>query len=74
MTDLSFCTFQKCPCKADLVNSPIYSNLKSNDGPEIMSVCLFTCGGPYSSYEDRRDSHDQAAEGGDEGKDLGIGS
>lgn len=38
------------------------------------TVYLFTCGGPYSSYKDRRDSHDQAAKCGEEGKDLGVGS
>lgn len=39
-----------------------------------VSVGVFTSGGTYSSYEDRGNSHDQAAEGGKEGKDLGVGS
>ena len=37
-------------------------------------IYVFTSGGPYSSYEDRGDGHDQAAEGGEEGKGLGVGS
>lgn len=28
-----------------------------------VSVCIITSGSPYSSYEDRGDSHDQATEG-----------
>lgn len=34
----------------------------------------FTGGGPYSSNKDRGDRHDQTAESGEEGEDLGIGS
>lgn len=37
-------------------------------------VHIITSGGPYSSYEDRGDSHNQAAKGSEEGKDLGVGS
>lgn len=50
--------------------------LQSNNAPVHVhaSVCVFTSGGPYSSYEDWGDGHDQAAEGGEEGKDLGVGS
>lgn len=51
-----------------------YSSIKPNGGPENMSVCLFTCGCPYSSYEDRGNGHDQAAKSSYEGKDLGVGS
>lgn len=39
-----------------------------------MWLCEFTSGGPYGSYEDRGHSHDQAAKGGEERKDLGVGS
>lgn len=48
--------------------------VRSREKPRCVRVCIFTSGGPYSSYEDRGDSHDQAAEGGEEGKDLGVGS
>lgn len=38
-------------------------------------VCIiFTSGGPYSSDEDGRHRHDQTAESGEEGEDLGVGS
>lgn len=41
---------------------------------DCVCVFVFTSGGPYCSYEYRRDGHDQAAECGNEGEDLGVGS
>lgn len=57
-------------CKIKLGDS--LSVFKTNE--DKLCVWVFTSGGPYSSYEDRRDGHDQAAEGGEEGEDLGVGS